>query len=417
MKFGVRGAEASVLGLAIAFFTLAGSQNEPRPILVFGLILVTPLVLVGVGITRRPWLAAAYLLLLGVVIRALYLDRDPQSDVLPVTDAAIDRLFGGGNPYGLKYSVPPFFGPGNPFAYPPGNLFYYIPGFLLDSVRSTEVFSSGVVLAGLAWTAWLIKDDWPVAAMGLYAAAPPLVILATDGSNDTSAGALLFASSLLLLVAVRRSNGWLLLAAGLLLGETLAFKHYTLTFWPFLLAFVAARPWNLSIELAGRRSFRVPAFVLYGTASVAYLGAVCLPFFVASPSAFLNDLTAWSSATIHPIEGWNAWSFLLRWQDWNAQTELGDALVFIDVALMGAAILAGLLAGVRRPSQALLFGAATWFVLMLFARWTTFAYFAGVAPVVLLIPFADRLAEAPDDESTEKTRGAAGVGLSTSPWK
>ena len=71
MKFGVRGAEASVLGLAIAFFTLAGSQNEPRPILVFGLILVTPLVLVGVGITRRPWLAAAYLLLLGVVIRAL----------------------------------------------------------------------------------------------------------------------------------------------------------------------------------------------------------------------------------------------------------------------------------------------------------------------------------------------------------
>ena len=69
------------------------------------------------------------------------------------------------------------------------------------------------------------------------------------------------------------------------------------------------------------------------------------------------------------------------------------------MGLMVAAIIIGLLLGIRRPSRALLFGAVAWFVLLFFARWTTYAYFAGIAPIVLLIPFADRLAEGPDDSA------------------
>jgi len=100
-----RGIEGSLIGLAIVFFTLAGSQGEPRPLEVLGLILITPLVLVGTGLTRRPWIAALYLLLFGVLIRVYYLDRPLDSDVLPVTDAAIDRLLAGGNTYRPKLSV------------------------------------------------------------------------------------------------------------------------------------------------------------------------------------------------------------------------------------------------------------------------------------------------------------------------
>ena len=54
---------------------------------------------------------------------------------------------------------------------------------------------------------------------------------------------------------------------------------------------------------------------------------------------------------------------------------------------MGAGVASSLLVDVTRPSRALLFGAGLWFLVMLFARWTTYAYFAGVAPVVL--PFLD----------------------------
>jgi len=401
MRNGVRGVEASLIGVAIAFFTLAGSQGEPRPITLFGLVLIAPLVLLATGFTRRPWIAAVYLLLLGVITRYLFMDRGLGSDVLPVTDAAIDRLFGGGNPYGQIYVAPP--GTGNAFAYPPGNLLYYVPGFLLDNVRATEVFSSGVVLAGLAWVAWLTRDDWPVATMGLYAAAPPLILLATDGSNDTSAGALMFVSVLLLLVAKRRSNGWVLFLAALMMGEALAFKQHVLPFWPLLVAYVASQPWLLSIPAWGKRSLSVPAWILYATVCVVYVGAVSLPFFIASPSAFLDDVVFVSrfSPTALGIDGWNVWSFMLRWQGWNADDALGDALVPIDLGVMIAAVLAGLIAGVKRPSRALLFGACAWFLVMLFARWTTYASFAAVAPVVLLIPFADRLIEPPARKAQE----------------
>ena len=400
MKGRIRGADAALLGLAIAFFTLAGFQGQPRPLEVFALILFLPLALVVTGITQRAWVAAGYLLILGIVVRIAYLDPSfLGSDVLPIAEEAIDVLLDGGNPYGHEYVVST-----NPYAFPPGNLLYYLPGFLLGDMRATEIFAAGTVLVGLAWAAWLIRNDWPVAAMGLYAAAPPLIELSTEGSNDTSAGALLFVSALLLLVARRQSNGGLLLLSALLMGETLAFKLYMLPFWPFLVAYLGSQPWRLSLTAGASRSLRASAWLAYASVSAGFAGLVSLPFFLWSPTAFVDDLLSWSSATIHPIDGWNVWAFLLRWQGWNAQSALGDNLPRIDVALMLAAIIIGLIIGVRRPSRALLFGAATWFVLMFFARWTTWAYFAGIAPVVLLIPFADQLVEPPEvREKAEKS--------------
>jgi len=409
MKSVPRTADGAVVGLAIAFFVLAGSQNDPRPLPQYGLILLLPLALVATAVTGRAWIAAASLVILGVVVRAVNLDHGFfGSDVLPVTREAIDRVLDGKNPYGYEFAASR-----NPFAYPPGNLLYYLPGFLLSDIRGTEIASAAIVLAGFGWAAWLVRDDGPIVAMAVYAVAPPFLLIATDGSNDTSAGALLFVSVLCLLVAKRRSNGALLVTSALLMGETLAFKQYTLPFWPFLVAYVASQQWELSLGRGSDRGMGIPAWNLYAVVSLGFAGLISLPFFIWSPDAFIGDLLAWSDAAIHPITGWNVWSFLLRWQGWNAETELGDGLAFMDMTLMGAAILLGLVSGVKRPSQALIFGAATWFVVMLFARWTTFAYFAGVAPVVLLIPFADRLVEAP--EEVEKMRAASGVGLPASP--
>ncbi len=394
------GVEVALVGLAFAFFALAGSQGEARPLMVYALLLTWPLAALAVGLTQRAWVAAGYLVALGLLIRLAYLaQRGIGSDVLSVTWEAIDVTLDGGNPYTHVYanSIP---AGQNPFAYPPGNMLYYLPGYLLGDIRATEIFSAAIVLLGLGWAAWMIRNDWPVAAMGVYAAAPPLIALATDNSNDTSAGALLFASAFLLLLAKRQSNTWLLVFSALLMGETLAFKPYTAPFWPFLVAYLASQRWPLSWSTGGNRTLAVPAWLAYAAASAGFVALVTLPFFLWSPESFVDSLTAWSDVKIHPIAGWNVWAFLASWQGWNAEGALGDQLPRIDVALMLIAIVIGLLLGVRRPSRALLFGAGTWFVLMFFARWTTYAYFAGVAPLVLLIPFADRLASGPEGYAT-----------------
>jgi len=388
-----RRADGALLGLAIAFFVLAGSNNDPRVISQYAAILVLPAAVVLVAITHRAWIAAASLFVLGVIVRAMNLDHGYfGSDVLPVTKEAIETLFDGTNPYGHHYVVST-----NPFAYPPGNLLYYLPGYLLSDIRGTEIASGAIVLAGFAGIAWLIRDDGPLVAMGAYAVAPPLLIIATDASNDTSAGALLFLSVVLLFLAHRLLSIPLLIISALVMGEALAFKQYTLPFWPALIGYLAAQSWTVPLAWRKGKRQNPPAWAVYTTISAGFVVITTLPFLMWSPSAFVDDQFAWSDVAIHPIAGWNVWAFVLRWQGWNAQSSLGDLLPSIDIMLATATLVVGIVAGVRTPSRAITVGVAAWFVLMLFARWTTFAYFAGVIPVVFLIPFADRIVATPQE--------------------
>jgi len=388
----------ALLGLAIAFFTLAGPQNAYRPLMAYALVLLMPLVILLTGVTRHVWIAAAFLLFVGVAIRGASYDSEYiGSDVLLLTDEAIEVLLDGNNPYEHDFTVSK-----NTPAYPPGYLFVYLPGHLLNEIRLTEILSAGVILVGFAWIAHLIKDDGPVAAMGLYASAPPLLALTIDGSNDTSMGAFLFVTLVLTFVARRNSSGAILLLSGALMGATLAFKQYAFPFWPLVIAYLFNQRWRLDLKL-GSRSFRVPAWTVYGATSAAVAALIVLPFFLWSPRDFVHDLLLFSSTTVHPIvEGWNVWAFLLRWQGWNADTWGAKGLLpTLDVGLMVVVILVGLMLGTRRPSYTLTWGVAAWFVLMFFARWTTYAYFAGIAPVAMLIPFADRLVQAPGERLGE----------------
>ncbi len=177
------------------------------------------------------------------------------------------------------------------------------------------------------------------------------------------------------------------------MGEALLFKQYALPFWPLLVICLASTKWDVLLRLPGGRIVQQPAWRWYAGSSAAFVAMMALPFLLWSPMDFINDLTAWWSVEIHPIEGWNVWAFLLEWLGWDAQGALGDWLVAIDLGLAAVAMAAAIFIwGVARPSRALVAGVGAWFVLMLFARWTTYAYFAGVAPVILLIPFADELA-------------------------
>jgi len=99
------GIEGAVVGLAFAFFALAGSQGLPRPLVVYVLLLLWPLVLLSVTLTRRGSIAAGYLLALGILIRLAYLaERGVGSDVLSVTWEAVAVTLKGGNPYVHAYA-------------------------------------------------------------------------------------------------------------------------------------------------------------------------------------------------------------------------------------------------------------------------------------------------------------------------
>lgn len=392
--------EGAAIGLAVAFFTLAGSQGEGRPMISVILLLLWPLIFAAVVLKRRLWPAAGYLLLLGVLVRLAILQGwagvPPAgvvgSDVLSVTREALEVATSGGNPYthAFEQSVPPGI---RAFAYPPGNLLYYLPAYLLGNIRIMEIVAAGVVLAGLALAAGVLRSGWPVVAMGLYAAAPPLITLSTDNSNDTSAGALLFAAALALLLARRRSSARLLVVAGALMGWALGFKSYAVPLWLFLVAALAWQRWTVALGRGrGGMPRLLPAWLVYAAASAGFLAVLCLPYFVRDPVGFVRSMVIGPVNPLHTIAGWNVWALAYAWFGWDADRGLGSVLPYAGLAAMAVVILLGLASGVRRMGRGLLFGALAWFAAMFFARWTTYAYFAGIAPVVLLIPIADRLA-------------------------
>src|SRR3989304_3857972 len=99
------GVEVALVGLAFAFFALAGAQGEGRPLMGYALLLTWPLAALAVGLTQRAWVAAGYLLALGILIRLAYLaQRGIGSDVLSVTWEAIDVTLDGVNPYTHVYA-------------------------------------------------------------------------------------------------------------------------------------------------------------------------------------------------------------------------------------------------------------------------------------------------------------------------
>lgn len=388
----------AAVGLLVAFLTLAGCQCHGRPMIVTVLLLAWPVVFAVVVLRRLTWLAAAYLLVVGVLLRLGTLvgffgvpPAGVASDVLTITREALAVLMQRQNPYTHAFTTGQV--PIEVYAYGPGSLLYYLPGFLLGNVRYMEIVAAGIVLAGLAWTARILRTSWPLALMGLYAAAPPLVTLATDNSNDTGVGALLFAATLALLLARRHTSTRGLVLAGILLGWAVAFKHYTLAFWPFFVAYLYGQGWTAEVRI-GSWFRRLASWVVYAVSSIGFAALLSLPFVIWSPVGFARSLAGGSAyGQSQATGGWNVWTVLATWAGWDAGAIYGVGLTAAGALAMVLVIAVGLRIGVRRPAHALLGGALAWFAVMFLARWTTYAYFAGVAPLLLLVPISDGLAE------------------------
>jgi hypothetical protein len=280
--------------------------------------------------------ATLLLLLVGAVaLRAVIAEREG-SDVLDVTSAAIGRILAGLNPYGVGYveSTPD----GSPFPYGPFALLWYLP--LHNQPDLIELGAAVAVIVVLA-------VQGRIFGLAVYATMPVLVATAVDGSNDTSLGLLLLGT---FMVAPR----WPLLGA-VALAAAVGFKLSGLAF--------------------------VPAFLLWGGPRVAAAFATA-------------SLVVWAPV----VAQWGIGSFL-RSAEMAEETHkvttiwsLGSVVRDVTRARVEALdqlrfVLGGVTALVTLPLRrsldgVVLAGSAVYLVTLFAGNWATFAYFAGLGPLI-----------------------------------
>lgn len=293
-------------------------------------------VLLGLSLRWRVApLAVLALLIAGIDLRLAYFGTGA-SDVLVVTRAAIEHVLAGGNPYGIGYdvSVPA----GGSYPYGPLGLLWYLPA--LPEPRAIEMAASFVVLGLLA------LRGRPL-GLAIYACAPILLGLTSDGSNDTSAGLLLLGALVLI--------GRLPRAGAFVLGLAIAFKPHALAWVPPLLAWLG---WPVVLPLlVGAGLFWIPALVAW------------------SPAAVLESIRL--SDRIHSAPYYSLGHALQR-LDISIAAERLNLLRFVAGGITALIVMLKV-----RSSAGVIVGGALIFLATLFSGfWSTFAYFAALAPVL-----------------------------------
>lgn len=367
---------AGLLALTVfGLLLLSGRSGDLLPSQArLGLFLVLPFLGIAFWCTRRISLVVAYLVLGGLLLRLV--DFPPGgaggSDVLAAINEAVGVLLGGGNPYDHVYQATR--PAGQPLPYPPGALLVHLPGYLwsgLHGVQMTEVALAGAAMLLLAAFGALV-GSWLLAlpAVALYAGLPNLINLSVDGSSDTGTGALLLAGLVVLAWVLRRGAApWELFAAGLVAGLALASKQSALP----LAILPAAYLW---------RTRGTRASVPYVAGTVGLLGVLSLPFLFVGADAYVHQLLSFAGNHVD-VYGWNVWIFAQGMQ-WPVPDVRLAALLTLALAVVGLVVALAL--PYRRLGVAVLAGLGVTLLAFFVARWTTYAYFAMLAPVALAVP-------------------------------
>lgn len=298
-------------------------------------LLIGIAILLAVSTQRNVRLAAILVLLAGAIVIRVAVAEGVGSDVLDVTKAAIDRMLAGQNPYGTGYDVSR--PPGAPFPYGPLALLWYVP--LRSAPELMELGAAIVVSILLALRGRIL-------GLAVYGTASVLVTTAVDGSNDSSLG-------LILLLAFIAAVRWPAVGAAVL-GLAVGFKLSALAFVPAYVAWGGLRI-GLAVVAASLIAW-APVIAGWGIAS-----------FLRSAQA-ANDMhraTVWSLGKIvKELTG--------------SRLEILDQLRFVFGGALAVASL-----GLRRSlDTVILTGAAVYLVTLFAGNWATFAYFAGIAPLI-----------------------------------
>jgi hypothetical protein len=319
------------LSLVVAFALIAATGAPPRavPLQLF--------IIGGLAVASFRWpvgrLAVLALVLAGVDLRIDYAQIG--SDVLIVTRAAIEHALAGGNPYGIGYaeSTPP----GAPFPYGPLALLWYVPPVPAVAIE----FIAGLLILG----ALAVRGE--MLGLAIYATAPVLVTATADGANDTSLGLLLLIG---LAVLPRRP-----VVGALVIGLAIAFKPTAIA-WAMPLIGWAGLPALVGIA-AGAGLFWLPAVLMW------------------SPRSIMASIAG--AATLHETPYYSLAFALERFG-----LRVPETVLLATSVGTGALLAVVSLFRVRTADGVIGWGAVIFLVTLFAGYWSTFAYFAAVAPII-----------------------------------
>lgn len=325
------------VALVVAMALLVTAAGRPGGEILAGLAAVGAVLAIATR-WRVPLLAVGVLLVVGIGLRAA-LQAHATSDVMDVVGAAIRLVAGGGNPYGIGYGVSR--PPGASYPYGPLPLLWYAP--FQERGWQLELIVGSVILGLLAMRGKLL-------GLAIYATAPTIVATTGDGSNDTSAGFFLLVA---LVVARRRP-----VLGALLLAVAVAFKPYLAAWVP---AYLLWGGW------AGAAVFLGTSLVLWSPV----IGPWGIPSFLKS-----LDLSNQAQARHSP-----AWSFGELWRSVFHHQLSASRLETLRLVL-GTITAIATLKWARSLDGVILAGALVYLVTLYMGYWSTYAYFAAVAPIL-----------------------------------
>lgn len=362
-----------LLGLGLLLLlVLTGRDLDllPSPVRL-SIVLAWPVVVYAFAISGRAWMPVGFVVVAAVALRLNELLAYGGSDVLDATTEGLGVLLSGASPYGHYYTMTS--PQGQPMPYPPAALLLHLPGYLLGGklgVFLNEAAFAGVTMAVLAGLAARVSWTLGLPALAVYASLGNMIYTSADGSNDTSTGATLILAVVALIWAW--DGGWdrrRMLVAGLAAALALATKQTTI----FVVLLLAVAAW----QMAGRRV----AARYIGIVAAALL-AVSVPFLLLGPIEYLRGLVAFAGVHMD-VYGWNIWSFAQGMQ--LPVLDVAPAAV-LNVGLTITALVIVLRHRMSSVVHATFFGTLITLVLFLTARWSSFSYFAMIAPLLLALP-------------------------------
>ena len=340
----------------------------------------TILILVGagclasivLGYSAAGWAALGYALVVGL---AFHLTYNPPgyggSDVIKATDEALRTLALGANPYTHVFVQTQ--NVGAPFPYMPGELaFYGLWKLAFGNIFMADKAAAICILIMLAALAPLVGRPIAALATALYGLSPMAVLRAVEGGNDTALALLVYAAVALLALALRgppesRLSGWEFALSALACGWALAFKATAFLVLPFLFVYLyrTGAPWRRYLSI-----------------SLGIFAIFTLPFLVWNPVGFVHNVVfgPFAHADVYGLNVWNLFASISP----VVIQFVNPAIPYVEMAVVIGVGVALLRIPMRGLGIAVLLGCALLLVALMFARWSSAAYYTFLFTIALL---------------------------------
>lgn len=353
--------------IAISFVLLVHNGTEPLFLIAYSFI---PILILLFYYKKSLIPLIIYLLLISVLGKyTRYIRENYASDVLLGIHDWIGYLLSGRNIYNESIFTQTGL---IPFVYMPFSILWYLPARLLNiDLRFFEMIISSLVPIEIFLYGKITKNWKILPLLSVIALTPFLLDLSADGSNDNSAIFILLLSIVSFIYSRKNKSKIFALISAVILGLALSFKQYVLFYAVFLIPFFILNKNYLPISF---KKYLLFAFISFA--------AISLPFILASPNGFYQNILYIETAKNRSLWGWNLWVALkilfnlklTMQQIWIARTVLTLSALFGFIRFFK----------MSQYRHVLIAASITMLVYLSLSPWTTYAYFTFLVPLICL---------------------------------